>query len=357
MHDIRYGVIGTGMMGIEHIMNILEVPNATITAISDPNEESRQTGLDAVGYEVPAFATHRELLDSGLCDAVVVASPNMTHATILDDLLAHDDLHILVEKPLCITVADCQRIAEAAETRSGLIWVGMEYRYMAPIARLVQEVESGTVGDLKMLTIREHRFPFLSKVDDWNRFSANSGGTLVEKCCHYFDLMNLITGANPVRVFATGGQDVNHLDEIYDGRPSDILDNAYVIVEYDNGVRAMLELSMFAEATRNQEELSAVGDGGKVEALIPQDVVRIGRRGTHFIGEVEEHAISNDDVAYQGHHHGSSYLEHLAFVEAIRTGTPSAVSAADGLLAVAIGVAAHRSIELGRPVSLDEVLD
>jgi hypothetical protein len=71
------------------------------------------------------------------------------------------------------------------------IWVAMEYRYMPPIARFRELAEGGT-GRHRMLTIREHRFPFLEKVGDWNRFNRNTGGTLVEKCCHFFDLMRLI---------------------------------------------------------------------------------------------------------------------------------------------------------------------
>ena len=69
----------------------------------------------------------------------------------------------------------------------------------------------------------------------------------MEKCCHFFDLMRLVAGADPVRVMASGGQDVNHLDEVYDGRVPDIVDNAFVIVDFANGVRGALDLSMFAE--------------------------------------------------------------------------------------------------------------
>lgn len=353
---LRYGVIGTGMMGVEHIMNINHIEGVAVTAVADPHGPSLTAGANAADGPVETFEHHKDLLNSGLVDAVVVASPNMTHASILDDVWDYPDLHVLIEKPMCTTVEDAQRVVEAAARRDGLVWVAMEYRYMAPIARLVEEVQNGTVGDLRMLTIREHRFPFLQKIDNWNRFRANSGGTLVEKCCHYFDLMNLISDATPKRIYAVGGQDVNHLDEVYDGRPSDILDNAYVTVEYDNGARAMLELSMFAEATRNQEELSAVGNRGKVEALIPTDVVRIGSRGTHFIGEVDEHVATNTHLPYQGHHRGSSYVEHLKFIEAIETGRPPEVSATDGLIAVAMGVAGHRSIETGLPVDLADVL-
>ena len=108
-------------------------------------------------------------------------------------------------------------------------------------------------------------------------------------------------------MFASGAQDVNHLDEVYDGRVPDILDNAFVIVDFDDGGRGMLDLCMFAEATKNQEGLSVVGEKGKVEALIPEDVVYIGRRGEHWIGEAEAHPVHDDSIKYEGLHDGSSY--------------------------------------------------
>ena len=352
--QFRYGVIGTGMMGIEHIMNINHIDGAVVTAYADPHDSSRSNAqsftTDAVG-----FADHRELLESDLVDAVVIVTPNHTHVDILADVLA-TDLHVLVEKPLCTTVEDCRLTIERAADRDAITWVGLEYRYMPPVARLIDEVRKGTVGDIKMLAIREHRFPFLPKVGDWNRFNRNSGGTLVEKCCHYFDLMNHIIDAEPVRVMASGAQDVNHLDEVYDGETPDILDNAYVIVDYDSGVRAMLDLSMFAEATYNQEELVAVGDKGKVEAFIPEMLLRIGRRGEHYIGQAEQHNVIDPRIKFQGQHHGSSYLEHLDFIAACRSGSGASVDLEAGLLSVAMGVAAHKSIDEHRVVEMSEVL-
>ena len=139
---------------------------------------------------------------------------------------------------------------------------------MPPIAKFISEIKKGTIGKLKMLTIREHRFPFLVKVDNWNRFSHNTGGTLVEKCCHFFDLMRLITESEAVRVFASGGQDVNHLTESYNGKIPDIIDNAFVIVDFKNGVRGLLDLCMFAENSRLQEEICGVGKKGKIVIAI-----------------------------------------------------------------------------------------
>jgi len=355
MDEIRYGVIGTGMMGVEHIENIRAVDGAVITAVADPDADSLARGAKAAGEQVRTFDDHRALLDADVCDAVVLVSPNFTHHAVLGDLLA-SDLHVLTEKPMCITTAECIDVVRAAQARSAVTWVGLEYRYMPPVTRLVDQVHRGDVGNVQMVSIREHRFPFLPKVGDWNRFTRNTGGTLVEKCCHYFDLMNLVVQRRPVSVMASGGQNVNHLDEIYDGERSDILDNAYVIVEYPDQVRAMLDLCMFAEATRNQEELSVVGDAGKIESLIPQNVVRTGRRGEHYIGDVIEEAVIDDRIRVTGFHHGSSYLEHVDFADAVRNGLPPKVTVIDGLWSVAMGEAAHRSIEERRIVDLAELV-
>ncbi len=358
---IRYGIVGTGMMGLEHIHNVNHIPGGVVTAISDPNERSRAAGLDAATQapdapdDIGVFSHHGELLESGLVDAVVIASPNFTHRSVLDDALTAD-VHTLIEKPLCTTVADCWAVVELAARTSKVTQVGLEYRYMPPVARLLAEVRAGTVGEPRMVAIREHRFPFLPKVDDWNRFNTKTGGTLVEKCCHFFDLMNTVMGDRPLRVMASGGQDVNHLDEDYGGRVPDILDNAYVIVEYPRDRRAHLDLCMFAEATHNQEEMSVVGPAGKVEALMPTSLLKIGRRGEHFVGDVEIEEVHDDNIAYEGLHHGSSYLEHVNFLATCRGERPIEVTVEDGLYSVAIGVAAQRSIDEGHVVDLADVL-
>ena len=351
---LRYGVIGTGMMGVEHIHNLLHVDGTEITALADPHPASIEAAA-ALVPDAAVFADHTALLAAGVCDAVVVASPNMTHIDVLSDVLA-TDLHVLVEKPLCTTVDDCYTVLDLAEGREAITWVGLEYRYIPQITRLIDEVDAGAVGQPRMVAIREHRFPFLRKVGDWNRFSRNTGGTLVEKTCHFFDLMCRIMPSRPVRVMASGGQDVNHLDEEYDGEVPDILDNAFVIVEFADGGRGMLDLCMFAEATHDQEQLSVVGELGKVETYVPHALVRIGRRGEHWMGNVETHEVHDDSVAYEGFHDGSSYLEHLHFRDAIREGREPEVTLHDGLVSVAIGAAAHRSIDEGRVVELSEFL-
>jgi predicted dehydrogenase len=320
-----------------------------ITALADSDERSRAFGRLALGREVPVYSDYRELLDSAAVDAVVVATPNFTHFEVLQAVFATAK-HVLVEKPLCTTVADCLRVAEQAAKHPGLVWVGMEYRFMRPVARLVEEVHGGSLGALRMLAIREHRFPFLPKVGSWNRFARNTGGTLVEKCCHFFDLMRFVIGGEAVRVYASAGQDVNHLEERYDGEAPDILDNAYVVVDFAGGERALLDLCMFAEGSRNQEEIAATGDLGKVECFVPESSVVIGRRSPR---SVERHDLPVDEkLLAAGFHHGSTYYQHLRFFEAATRGAPVEVTAADGLAAVELGAAAEQSARERRAVEL-----
>lgn len=345
-------------MGVEHIVDLQEIAGVEIVAIADTDDQSLAKAHRAtVNQSVELGTDFEHLLARNDLDVVVIASPNFTHFDLAASALRSGQ-HLLIEKPMCITTAESlQLIALEHETaRPGrVVQVGLEYRFMAPTKRLISECESGAIGDLKMIAIREHRFPFLKKVDDWNRFNARSGGTLVEKCCHFFDLMNLLAGCAPKSVMASGAQDVNHLDERYEGATPDILDNAFVIVDYESGVRASLDLCMFAEASANEQEISVVGSHGKIEAFLPSSILRRSRR-SDGIGSFEESVVSQLDNGRQGMHHGATRAAHLAMQASIRGEKMTGADTTSGLWATAVGQAAQLSIEQSRIVQMSELL-
>ncbi len=366
---IRYGIIGCGSMGREHIENLKALDASVVTALADTHAASRAAAavlLADAATQPQVFERHQDLLESGLCDAVIIATPNFTHAQVMRDALP-TDLHLLIEKPLCTTLEDCTDLLERAQGRKPIVWVAQEYRYMPPVAEMIRIAHEGGVGTLHQVAIREHREPFYPKVGDWNRFSVNTGGTLVEKCCHYFNLMELILQEPATRVFASGGQRVNHLDEDYGGLRPDILDSAYVVVEYASGARGMLDLCMFAENSTDNEHIVVVGDEGKLESLIPSLVLRHGRRedwGKRSVwGEpsgsgrgVSTRRVWDTNIKYAGQHFGASYIEHQRFANAIRNGLPPEVTLADGMRCVAVGLAAHRSIATGCAIDMSDMI-
>ena len=364
---IRYGIVGMGAMGREHAENLRHIEGASVVAFSDPDQGSRDAGTAQLGTEVRVFTDHNEMFASGLIDVAIIATPNFTHVDVLKDALK-TDLHVFIEKPLCTTIEDCLKVIEWSKDRKALVWMGLEYRFMPPVAELIKIVHEGGVGSVQQVSIREHREPFYPKVDNWNRFREKTGGTLVEKCCHYFNLMDHIAQERPHRVFASGGQRVNFLDEVYDGKRADMLDSAYVIVEYPSGKRAMLDLCMFAENSVDKEHITVTGDEGKIESFLPSLELRHGKR--QDVGRfknwdvraaesknIDRRTIWDDSIKYSGFHYGASYIEHVKFHNAIKAGiNKPEVTLEDGLRSVATGLAAHKSIDEGRPVLMSEIL-
>lgn len=361
MSDIRYGLIGAGMMGQEHIRNIQLLDGVAVSAVADPDEGMRQRSAVLAGATA-TFADYRDLLDADACDAYLIAAPNDLHFELLRACLA-TDRPVLCEKPLATRASDCLELMTLAAASTAPVWVAMEYRYMPPVARLLDEVRAGTVGRPRMMAIREHRFPFLRKVGDWNRFTARTGGTLVEKCCHFFDLMRLALDARPVRVYASAGVDVNHRDERYAGEVPDIVDNAFVIVDFDDGTRAALDLCMFAEGSHWQEVVTVTGDRGRVEACVPGPA-RFSPDGRERVSEIaiadrqrrQEHreiVPVDERILRAGDHHGASFYQHQRFLALVRDGcgVPD-VTLEDGYWAVLVGEAAESSARTGQPVGL-----
>jgi predicted dehydrogenase len=359
---LRYALIGTGMMGCEHLrfLGMLRAAGhpVSVDALVDPDQSMltrASTLAEELGFkQVESFASQQDL-DLARLDAVVIASPNFTHRAVLEPLI-DADIAILAEKPLCTTVDDCEWLLAALSTRRSKrpFWTAMEYRYMPPAARLLERLAAGDVGHIHMVSIREHRYPFLDKVGHWNRHNVHTGGTLVEKCCHHFDLMRLICGAEPTRLYASGGMDVNHLDETVNGKPADIIDNALVVVDFDNGVRASLDLCMFAEGSDPQEQITVIGDAGRLDAFIPAPD-RFRQSGCDPHGRVEftprdgrakqvDAAVVDETLADAGDHHGSTYHQHERFLAALCGDGAVEVTALDGALAVAMGACAQASI-------------
>lgn len=362
METVNYGLIGCGMMGREHIQNINLLPQGRVSVVYDPVQELAEEAA-TLAQDAHVAGSLEELLAFDALDAVVIVSPNYLHVPQLKQIVAARPLPILCEKPLYTDPADAPVLDALFADYPHPVWVAMEYRYMPPVAALITQAAQAT-GGIKMLSIREHRFPFLPKIGDWNRFNAKTGGTLVEKCCHFFDLMRLILDDEPVRVMASAGQSLNHMDERYEGVAPDIWDNGYVILDFAKGARAMLELCMFAEGSKWQEEISAVGPKGKIEALVPGP----GRFWPKLLGDppVPQMIISprapkgpyvseipvDPTLLGAGDHNGSTFYQHQRFNAVLRGEGEVEVTLADGAKAIAIGLAAQESAQTGQVIKL-----
>lgn len=363
---IRFNVIGTGMNGREHIRVTLLEGRATVHGVYDPDPLSIEGAKEAYAQFAPQgslvnYDSLEEACRDPEVDGLIICTPNYTHIDVVREA-AKSGKHILLEKPMATTIPDAYEIVQLARSYDAVFQIGLQYRYKPFYVEAIYEaLERRSIGDIKTARILKHRIPFLDKVKQWNKFSKYSGGTLVEKCCHYFDMLNLFAQSKPSSVFAMGGMAVNFLDFEYDGEKSDIIDNAFVTVMYENGVRASFDLCMFSPVFH--EELVLCGDEGRLRAYAYDDFLTPSSSKTHLevmgVGDKPARVTTPRYPTFlaEAGHGGATFFEHVNFVDNIEGRETNAATAEEGFWSIVVGVAAEESVKTGNPVAIDELLD
>ncbi|MFX0090281.1 MAG: Gfo/Idh/MocA family protein [Candidatus Hodarchaeota archaeon] len=361
----KFNVIGTGIMGQEHMRTTMFEGRGTIHGIYDPNPLSIGVAKQIFsqffpGNDLEIYNSLEAACNDSEVDGLIICTPNYTHLDVVKEAVKSGN-HILLEKPMATTIQDAYEITQIAQNYDAVFQVGLQYRYKAICVEAIYEaLERKALGNIKMVSILEHRGPFLDKVNQWNKFAKYSGGTLVEKCCHYFDLLNLFAQSKPTSVYATGSMAVNFVEFEYDNEKSDIIDNAHVIVVYDNGIRASFNLCMFAPMF--YEEITICGDEGRLMAYENEDFLSAARPKTHLEimrGERKPSRISTPtyptQIAESGHS-GATFYEHVYFIDNIEGKNTTTATTDEGFWSIVVGVAAEESVKTGKVVYINELL-
>jgi len=348
---LRYGLIGVGSMGRGHIGAIKHIEDVEIAAIADPFPPSREKALELLAGDVPGYDDYRQMIDIEQLDAVVVATANHTHAEIICDAL-QAGLHVLGEKPMSSTIEGCNRILQASSRARGIYQIGLEMRFTAICERMHEIINEDRIGRVRQLWCKEFRGPWAQKVDQWITQRDRSGGALVEKNCHHFDLFNWYVGRRPVRVAAFGTRDLVYGAETFGITPT-VLDNAQAVVQYETGAVAALMLCMYCTGYREGLELGIIGTEGWIVANIgPGDCLRMSRRESNEVTTIEFDLP--EDVGKTSHK-GMVYCEHLAFRDNIRAGRRPLTDAVAGWWATVVPLAAETAVAENRVVDLAEL--
>ena len=117
---LRYGFVGVGMMGVEHVRNVVALPGAEPVAAADPHVPSLEAAVAAAGGSLATYESTEAMVESEELDVVVVSTPNATHRAVLEPLWGRP-VHLMVEKPLCTTVEDALAVRAAAAKALGKI--------------------------------------------------------------------------------------------------------------------------------------------------------------------------------------------------------------------------------------------
>ncbi|MGX6448595.1 Gfo/Idh/MocA family oxidoreductase [Patulibacter sp. S7RM1-6] len=340
MSRLRVASIGAGRAGLVHARNIARHARADLVAVIDQNAEAAERFAAEVGAP-PTYPSLEEAQAAGPLDAVFIATPTHTHRDLAVEA-AEAGLHVFLEKPMAISLQECDDV-EAAAARAGVVLqLGFMRRFQPEFAEAKARIEAGQIGEpmiVKSLT----RGPGLPPA--WAHDLSRSNGMLAEVNSHDFDCVRWLAGAPIERVYA----EVTNRKGAARGVTADqFYDNAVVSLRFANEALGTIDGTCPAD----------YGYDGRVEVLGTEGVLIIGDvRGTALI-EVRDRTVG----AITPIHHGwpqrfaPGYVAELdAFVAAILDGAPVPVTAEDGRHAVAAVLAANRSWQEERPVRLDEV--
>ena len=336
MNDPRIGMAGMGQRGRAIAKAVRQSGCGFIVSYADPHGPSTDKARPLVPDATP-YTDWREMLVKEHLNVVVIVAPQYLHCEISEAAL-QAGLDVYCEKPLAPNLEECDRIVEAARQAKSLFYVGLQRRAMALYRYIHDRVAAGAVGRPRLVSYRELRGPFKPKVENWMADDTKSGGALVEKNCHHFDLFNWYTGSRAVRVQASGGKAI---PEGGGCNPGTLLDHAWVLVDYENGARACLQICFFCDT--HAREVEVIGEKGRLVTR-GEDVLQFSSGAKD---ECKVRSFSGADL------HGDEagwldFLDHRT-EEGRKTSVARAESARES---VRIALAAQQAIRVGQAVLL-----
>ncbi|MCA8926669.1 MAG: Gfo/Idh/MocA family oxidoreductase [Alphaproteobacteria bacterium] len=183
---MRIGLIGYGAWGRQHAAAIERLPGLELSAIAVPGEASRAAAA-AAHPGATVYRSYRELLACAPVDMADVVVPNHLHGKIAMAALAAGK-HVLLEKPMAISLAECDRLLAADASSGRRISVGHELRLSSQWGRVQREIAAGRIGEPRHVSVGLFRNPYRPGADGWRCDPARVGSWSLEETVHFFDL-------------------------------------------------------------------------------------------------------------------------------------------------------------------------
>jgi myo-inositol 2-dehydrogenase / D-chiro-inositol 1-dehydrogenase len=336
---MNIGLIGYGAWGSHHASAISESGEFEIVAVCSRSETSRQTASEKL--RVSTHADYRELLARADLDVVDIVLPTHLHREVASAALAAGK-HVLLEKPMAATQADCRTLIDHARSTGKVLYIGHELRHSTQWGRMRGLIEEGSVGTAQYATIDIWRRPYRPGASGWRYDPQRVGSWTLEEPIHFFDLgcWWLREAGRPVSIFARGARRPSS--------PPGLWDNLSAIVSFESG--AHLTVTQSLATAEHHMSAKVVGTTGAAVAFWDGEMDRT------------EHPLCSLKLIREGH------LEHIPiapsgelfelraelrhFAAVIRGETAPAITPEEGALAVAVCEAAERSIQTGRVETL-----
>lgn len=343
LDNLRVAIVGCGRIAKRHaeLLGAGHIDGAELAAVCDIVME-KATRLGSA-YEVPAFSSIKEMLTSGIeIDAVSILTESGAHAACALEVAPYGK-HLIIEKPMALTLTDADEMIAAADLNGCRIFVIKQNRFNRPIQKVREALESGRFGRLVMGTVRVRwcRRQDYYDQDAWRGTWALDGGVLTNQASHHIDMLEWMMG-DVETVFAKSSRALVDIEAE---------DTAVVVLRFTSGALGIVEATTATRPTDLEGSLSLLGEFGSVEvggfALnemktwqfeVEKDTDEAARR---------DYSVNPPDVYGFGH---KAYYEHV--IECLRTGRNQLVDGLEGRRSLELISAIYESIESGKEVQM-----
>jgi len=330
----RVGLIGGGEVARGHLEGLGELGNVQVVGVAEIDPERR--GWLEQAYRVKTYADYRDMLAKENLDIAIVGLPHYLHLEASLDAFSAG-AHVLLEKPMEITVERCDQIIDGARKHGRKLFIGHTQRYIAQ-NRLAKEVAySGEIGELiKVHELLAWRYFTQGRPRWFLEKEKAGGGILMNLGVHLIDLASWFLNSRVCRVFARVGY---HKEFVTADSEETVL------LEFENGKVATLCISGYGGDRQSND---AIGTEGLVNFSMDGEVVV--RRN---VSDAEKYGRTEERKVPIAERPNAMKLEMQELIRAIETDTEPELSGEYGRYVIAVAMAAYRSSEWGEPVEVE----
>lgn len=336
MKVVRYGLIGFGAWGKHHADAIAKAPNAELLAIAAHSEATAQEAREAYP---DAFVTtdYRELVSRADLDVVDVVVPSHLHHEVATAVLDAGK-HLLLEKPMGISLQECDSMIASAKQSGRLMCVGHELRLSSMWGKVRQMIEDGFIGDPQYCLVELSRNPYRQGAGGWRYDINRVGNWILEEPIHFFDLARwyLESAGVPTAVYATA----NSRDP---SRP-ELQDNFSAIMHFSGNAYAVVSQTL--SAFEHHQTVKVTGSKGALWASWSGAMDRT-RHPTFKLRAFDGNEVVDVPIEKPTGELFELEDQIVRVAEAIESGRPLHCTAEDGRWSVAMCLAASESVRSG----------
>lgn len=342
---VRVGLIGYGAWGRCHAEAIRKTPDAELIAIA-ANSDASCAAARSDFPNADVVSDFHEMLARPDIELVDIVLPSDLHHRVAAAALDAGK-HVLLEKPMCLSVSDCHNLISKAEEKDLRLAIGHELRLSSLWGRAKELIDEGFVGTPQYVLIELSRKPYRTGSNGW-RYNINRVGSwILEEPIHFFDLARwyLTASGDPVSVFASA-------NSRQPGHP-ELQDNFSAMMKFTGGAYAVISqsLSMF----EHHQTVKISGTKGSLWASWSGALDRT-RSPTFFLKASDGEAVQQIPISRAAGELFELDDQLTMMVRAVRERKPVATTGLDGKWSVAMCLAAEKSVRTGLPVAMSEVI-